>query len=158
MGLVGGVVCGVVSLLTPPTAVDLGTAGSFAILSKAGISSVPTSTITGDIGVSPIAAHAITGFSLTASLDGTFSTSSQVVGSCYAADYTPPTPATLTAAITDMEAAYTDAAGRAVDVAKFNMNAGLISGMTFVSGVYAWDTGISFTTDIYIDGSATDIL
>eukprot|EP00445_Apocalathium_hangoei_P043544 CAMPEP_0203971894 /NCGR_PEP_ID=MMETSP0359-20131031/98721_1 /ASSEMBLY_ACC=CAM_ASM_000338 /TAXON_ID=268821 /ORGANISM="Scrippsiella Hangoei, Strain SHTV-5" /LENGTH=54 /DNA_ID=CAMNT_0050909903 /DNA_START=21 /DNA_END=182 /DNA_ORIENTATION=+ len=30
--------------------VDLGTAGNFAILSKAGISTVPTSAITGDIG------------------------------------------------------------------------------------------------------------
>ena len=42
----------------------LGTAGDFAILSKTGISTVPTSAITGDIGVSPIAAGAGAGFSL----------------------------------------------------------------------------------------------
>ena len=39
--------------------VNLGTAGDFAILAKSGISSVPNSVITGDIGVSPIAASAV---------------------------------------------------------------------------------------------------
>src|ERR1035437_222016 len=34
--------------------VNLGTAGNFVILAKSGISTVPTSAITGDIGVSPI--------------------------------------------------------------------------------------------------------
>ena len=45
------------------TPVNLGTAGNFVILAKSGISTVPTSAITGDIGVSPIDATAITGFS-----------------------------------------------------------------------------------------------
>eukprot|EP00527_Entomoneis_sp_CCMP2396_P000263 CAMPEP_0198140588 /NCGR_PEP_ID=MMETSP1443-20131203/3740_1 /TAXON_ID=186043 /ORGANISM="Entomoneis sp., Strain CCMP2396" /LENGTH=66 /DNA_ID=CAMNT_0043803069 /DNA_START=59 /DNA_END=256 /DNA_ORIENTATION=+ len=39
--------------------VNLGTAGDFAILAAAGISTI-NSTITGDIGVSPIAATAMT--------------------------------------------------------------------------------------------------
>ena len=43
--------------------VNLGTAGNFVILSKSGISTVPSSVLTGDIGVSPIAHTAITGFS-----------------------------------------------------------------------------------------------
>ena len=50
-----------------PGTVSLGTANSYTILSKAGISTtvlLPTS-ITGDVGVSPIAATAITGCSLT---------------------------------------------------------------------------------------------
>src|SRR5665647_2180802 len=58
--------------------VSLGTAGQFAILAKSGISTVPTSDITGDIGVSPIAATAITGFSLIADSTNVFSTSVQV--------------------------------------------------------------------------------
>src|SRR5580658_1544741 len=49
-----------------PGAVNLGTAGDFVILSKSGISTVPTSAVTGNLGVSPAAATYITGFSLTA--------------------------------------------------------------------------------------------
>jgi len=75
--------------LTAP--VDLGLAAGFAVLSKTGISTVPTSVITGDIGVSPIAGTAMTGFSLTAGLG--YSTSAQVNGFCYAASYAAPTPA-----------------------------------------------------------------
>src|SRR3989339_1670007 len=47
-----------------PAPVNLGTAGNFVILTKSGISTVPSSAITGDIGVSPIDQTAITGFSL----------------------------------------------------------------------------------------------
>jgi hypothetical protein len=35
--------------------VNLGAAGNFAILTKTGVTNVPTSSITGNIGVSPIA-------------------------------------------------------------------------------------------------------
>ena len=62
----------------------------------------------------------------------------------------------MTTAISDVETAYTDAAGRAAD--HLNINAGLISGTTFLAGVYEWDTDPAFSTDIYIIGSATDIL
>jgi hypothetical protein len=44
----------------------LGAAGSFAILTKAGIETVADSIITGNIGVSPIAGTAMTGFLLAA--------------------------------------------------------------------------------------------
>lgn len=69
-------------------------------------------TIAGNVAVSPIAATALTGFSLTLDSTGTFSTSSQVTGKLYGASYSAPTPATLTTAVSDMETAYTDAAGR----------------------------------------------
>jgi hypothetical protein len=46
-------------------AVDRKTAGSFAILAKTGISTEPASNVTGNIGVLPIAAEAMTGFSFT---------------------------------------------------------------------------------------------
>eukprot|EP00964_Phaeocystis_antarctica_P134707 scaffold98977_cov45-Phaeocystis_antarctica.AAC.1 len=65
------------------------------------------------MGTSPIYAAAITGFALVLDASTTFSKSSLVTGKVYAADYTPPTPAKMTTAISDMEAAYTDAAGRA---------------------------------------------
>jgi hypothetical protein len=90
--------------------VDLGAACGFAILSKSGISTVPTSAITGDIGVSPIAATAITGFSLTGTaVPLQFSSSAQVTGKCLAADYGAPISETLTTAVLDMQNAYTTA-------------------------------------------------
>src|SRR3989338_7131225 len=93
-------------------AVNLGTAGNFVILAKSGISTTGTTSIVGDIGVSPIDSTAITGFGLIADSSNTFSTSSLVTGKAYAADYAPPTPTKMTTAVSDMETAYTDAAGR----------------------------------------------
>ena len=78
--------------------INLGTAGNYAILAKSGISSVPNSVITGDIAVSPITATAITGFSLTQDATNVFSSSTQITGKAYAADYASPTPSNLFAA------------------------------------------------------------
>ena len=48
-----------------PAPVNLGTAGNYVILAKSKISNVPTSAITGDLGLSPAAESYITGFSQT---------------------------------------------------------------------------------------------
>ncbi len=135
--------------------VNLGAAGGYAILAKSGISTVPTSAVTGNLGVSPAAAAAITGFAL--ALDGTnvFSTSPQVTGKAYAADYAPPTPANLTTAVGDMQTAFTDAAGRAPGVTE--LGAGNIGGMTLAPGVYKWGTGLLIPTDVTLSGSSTDV-
>jgi Ice-binding-like len=138
-----------------PAPVNLGAAASFAILTKTGISTVPTSAITGNLGVSPISAAAITGFSLTADSTNTFSTSPQVTGKIYAADYTQPTPANLTVAVSNMEAAYTDAAGRSPNATE--LYSGNISGRNLAPGVYKWSTGVSIYTDVTLSGSATDV-
>lgn len=137
------------------TGPDLGTAGGFAILAKAGISTVPTSVVTGDIGVSPAAATFITGFSLTEDASNEFSTSPQVTGKIYAADYTPPTPSTMTTAIGEMELAFVDAAGRAPSVTE--LGAGEIGGLTLAPGVYKWGTGLLITTDVTLDGGPSDV-
>ncbi|MDP3064696.1 MAG: ice-binding family protein, partial [Chloroflexota bacterium] len=73
-----------------PAPVNLGSAGSFVILTKSGISTTGTTSIVGDIGVSPIDSTGITGFGLIMDSSNTFSTSSLVTGKVYAADYTPP--------------------------------------------------------------------
>ena len=135
--------------------VNLGTAGSYVILAKSGISTVPTSAITGDLGLSPAAATYITGFSLTADTTNVFSTSQQVTGKVYAVDYAVPTPSNLTTAVTDMELAFTDAAGRAPTVTE--LGAGNIGGMTLAAGVYKWGTGLLIPTDVTLTGSATDV-
>lgn len=139
----------------PGLPVILGSAGDFAILAKTGISSVPASSITGDIGVSPAAATFITGFSLSLDATNVFSTSPQVIGSVYASDYAPPTPANLTAAVADMELAFTAAEGRAPDATE--IGAGNIGGMTLEAGVYKWGTGLLIPTDLELTGSDTDV-
>ncbi len=70
--------------------VNLGTAGNFVVLAKSAISTNLACDITGNMGISPAAASYITGFSLILDPSGVFSTSTQVDGNIYAADYFPP--------------------------------------------------------------------
>jgi len=135
--------------------VDLGLAGDYVILAKTAISTVPTSAVTGNLGVSPAAASYITGFSLTADSTNVFSTSPQVTGKVYAADYASPTPSNMTTAVSDMELAFSDAAGRAADVTE--LGAGNIGGMTLEPGVYKWGTGLLIPTDVTLTGGATAV-
>ena len=140
-----------------PLPVDLGTAGNFAILSKSGISTVPASAVTGDIGVSPIDATALTGFALILDSTNQFATSTQVTGKVYAANYAVPTPSNLTTAISDMETAFTDAAGRATPTAT-ELGAGDISGLTLAPGLYKWGTGVLITSaGVTLAGGANDV-
>ena len=141
--------------VAPGQGVNLGAAGNFAILSKSGISTVPASVITGNIGVSPAAATSITGFSLTADASNVFSTSPQVTGNVHAADFAPPSPTNMTTSIGDMELAFTDAAGRAPDVTE--LGAGDIGGLTLAPGVYKWSSGLLIPTSVTLSGSATDV-
>ena len=153
---------------TKPANVELGTAGNYAILTKAGISTVPDSVITGNIAVSPIAATAITGFSLALAVDGKSSTSLQISsGMAYGASYIAPTPADLTVAIGDIGTAYTDAASRLnPHPNKINLGGGSIGGLTLSqttdgvddnNGVYTFGSGVTINSDVTFDGSAEDI-
>ncbi len=141
--------------IAPDAPVDLGSAGDFVMLAKSGISTVPTSKVTGNIGVSPINAAAITGFSLIADSTNVFSRSTQVTGKVYAANYAAPTPTNLTVAVGDLQTAFTAAAGRPADV--IALGAGTIGGLTLAPGVYKWSTGVSIPTDVTLTGSSTDI-
>lgn len=80
----------------------------------------------------------------------------QVTGFLYAADMTPPTPTMMTTAISDMELAYTDAAGR-VTPDFTNLGAGAIGGLTLAPGLYNWGTGVGISTDVTIDGAENDV-
>lgn len=126
----------------------------FVILAKTGIDSASASDVTGNMGVSPVDSTGITGFSLTMDASNVFSTSTQVHGKIYAADYAAPTPANLTAAIGSMELAYTTAAGLPPDVTE--LGAGNIGGMTLAPGVYKWGGGLLIPTDVTLSGTATD--
>lgn len=105
--------------------VNLRSTAGFALLAGSLISNVPTSSITGDIGISPAARSFITGFGLT-----------EVNGTIYAADDVSPvgTPAMLMEAKGDLTIAYNDAAGRtATDIV---LLAGNIGGLTLTPGLY----------------------
>lgn len=130
-------------------AVNLGVAANFAILSKTGITDVYKSTVTGDVGASPI-----TGAAILLKCD-------EVTGTIFSVDAAGPackiTDATrLTTAIGDMQIAYTNAAGR-VNPDFLNLGAGTIGGKTLTPGLYKWTSTLNIPTDITISGSPTDV-
>jgi len=139
--------------------VNLGTAGTYVILAQAGATNIPTSAVTGNIGTSPAASTATTGFSETLDASSTFATSSQVTGKMFASDYTGGTTATdLTTAVNDSKTAYLDAFGRAPGTGtNLNHGAGTIGSETLPAGTYTWTTGVSIATDLTLNGSATDV-
>ena len=139
-----------------PAAVPLGKAGTFVILAKSGIDTIPSSIITGNIGASPIDSTAVTGFSLSVDASNTFATSAQVTGKIYAADYAAPTPSELTTAISDMETAYTDAAGRTLPD-HTELGAGQIGGLVLTPGLYKWGTGLMISTNVTLLGGPKDV-
>jgi len=130
--------------------VNLRDAGNFAILSKTGITDVYKSTVTGDIGSSPITGAAI------------HLTCTEVSGKIYSVNAAGPLPCRitnasyLTTSIGDMQTAYTDAAGR-TSPNYLNLGAGNIGGKTLSHGLYKWTTGLVIPTNITISGSSTDI-
>ncbi len=142
---------------TGPALINLRTASNFAILAKSAITNTGNTLITGDIGVSPQSLVDLTGFSETLSLDGTSASSMYVTGKIYAADMQEPTPSKLTTAISDVEAAYVEAAGR-VDYAIVSDTAGgIIGGQTFAPGIYKWETVVTMATDITLQGGVNDV-
>ena len=139
-----------------PSPVNLGTAADYVILSKSGVSTVPNSAVTGNIGVSPIDSTAITGFSLILDASGAFSTSSQVTGKVFAANYAVPTPSSLTTAIGDMQTAYADAAGR-VTPDYTELGSGNIGGKILAPGLYKWSSTVTIPGDVVLSGHANDV-
>jgi hypothetical protein len=143
-------------------AVELLTAENYVILAQTGITTVPQSVITGDIAVSPITAAAMTGFAFSLDSSGTFATTSQVTGQAFGADYGVPTPATLTSAVLDMQAAYTNAAGRVnADPSRLNLGGGALGGAfgginaPLTPGLYTFVSAVNIGSTLYFEGTGT---
>jgi uncharacterized protein (TIGR03437 family) len=125
--------------------VNLGTAGNFVILSQTGITDVPPSSITGNIGASPITGAAV------------HLTCAEVTGTISVVDAAGPkpcsliVPSVLTQAIGDMQTAYTTAAGLTLPD-YVEMGAGDISGLTLAPGLYKWSTGVTVNTTVTLSG------
>lgn len=137
-------------LNTSPAAVNLRSAGTFAILSKSGITDVFKSAIFGDIGTSPITGAAIhlkcvevTGFIFSVDAAGPLPCSIKF-------------PSKLTTAVSDMQTAYTDAAGRP-NPNFLNLGAGDIGGKTLSPGLYKFTSAVTIPTSIVIAGKPTDV-
>jgi len=130
--------------------VNLRVAGNFEILSKTGITDVYKSAITGNVGSSPITGAAI------------LVKCTEVVGTIYSVDAAGPLPCAitnatmLTTAVSDMQTAYNDAAGR-INPDFINLGAGNIGGKTLTPGLYKWSSSLVIPTNIAISGGATDV-
>ena len=147
----------VVTLRTKPmpstgqAPVRLGAAGTFALLTKSGITNVFASVINGDVGASPITGAAI-GLSCAEVRRGTV----------YTVDAAGPLPCRvsnatlLTSAVSAMELAYTDAAGRA-NPNFTELGGGEIGGLTLNPGLYKWGTGVSISNNVTLSGGPNDV-
>jgi hypothetical protein len=158
--------------------VELGDAGHYAILAKTGISTVPSSNIKGNIAVWPYAATAMTGFDLTLDSSNEFSTSVQVSastggdpssldhpGHAFSASDAEPTPAKLSDAVSAMETAYTDAAGRTnTDAERINVGAGTLGGVyggpehQLTPGVYTFGSAVNLDGNVHFNGAGVYII
>jgi hypothetical protein len=134
-----GIVCSVFILLSAgfipaasaATKVQLGAATPFAVLAGQGVSDVPTSSITGDVGVSPGPGTAITGL-----------TKAEVDGTIYTTDGTGPTgnvmnPGLLGLAQSNNTAAFLTASGE-MPITDFGAGDDQLGGKTLVPGTYAF--------------------
>jgi hypothetical protein len=130
--------------------VNLGSAGTFTILTKTGITDVYPSVVTGDVGTSPITGGAL------------LLKCNEVSGNIYTVDAAGPLPCastspnTLTTAVSDMELAYEDAASR-VSPNATELGAGEIGGLTLPPGLYKWTSDLSISTNLTLEGRSDDV-
>jgi hypothetical protein len=135
---------------TGQAAVNLGTAGTFAVLSKTGVTDVYASAITGNVGTSPITGAAM------------HLTCGEVTGKIFVVDAAGPLPCavndatSLTAAIGDMQTGYLDAEGR-TSPDHTELGAGEIGGLTLTPGLYKWGTDLLISNDVTLSGGPNDV-
>ncbi len=129
--------------------VNLGTAANYRILAESAITNVPTSAVTGDVGLSP-ATGAGVGISCV-----------QITGVVHAVDAAGPATCSsnqsvaLTTAIGDKGTAYTNAQGRAPDYTE--LGAGNIGGMNLGPATYKWSTALLIPSTLTLTGGPNDV-
>ena len=132
-----------------PAPVNLRSAGNFVVLAQSAVTNVPTSAVTGDVGLSPGTGA---GIGLTCA---------QVTGSVYSVDAAGPLPCVitdatrLTAAVGDKGTAYTDAAGRAPDYTE--VGGGNLGGLNLGPATYKWGTSVLIPSNLTLTGGPNDV-
>ena len=141
-----------IAAVSPPT-VPLGTAAPFALLAGSAITNVPTSTIGGDVGLSPDTGAGITGL-----------TCAEVSGTIYTVDLGAP-PACreqdaglLTTAKNALTNAYDNAAGRTPDNTYVGAD-NQLGGEVLVAGIYRFPAAstANLIGNLELTGSADDV-
>jgi hypothetical protein len=138
--------------------VALGTAGDFVLLAKTAITTGAGTIINGNIGISPIALTAVTGFSFTKGPDLLLSQFTLITGEGHQA-YAPwPIYKTdMTTAVSNMETAYSNAKGRN-DSAEMDLNGGLLAGLTLTPHLYKFGSDVSIASSkLTFEGGPTNI-
>lgn len=147
--MLAGWFAGPLAYAAGPAPVDLGKASRYAILTKAGITDVSASAVTGAVGTSPITGAA------------DLLSCAEVTGRVVSVDAAGPAPcsqahpAFLGLAVLDMQTAYINAAGRAPDVQ--DLAGGHIGGLTIPPGVYNWSGNVTIPTNVTLQGGRRDI-
>src|SRR5450759_618508 len=136
--------------LLPTTALaatqpGLGSAKKFAVLAGSTITTVPTSFITGDVGLDP--GSVVSGFSLVSSGTGFF-TSTQVVGQVHIND------GVARQAKSDLVTAYTDATSATTTL---DLSGQDLGGKTLGPGVYSYSSSAQLTGPLTLSGAGVFI-
>lgn len=130
-------------------AVNLRGAEDFAILAHASITSFPSSTITGKVGLRP-GTRDLIGVDPSEVAGG--------IAEIYATnDVNTTATAFLTKAKIDMINAFNDGETRVADADKIDLYAGLLGGKVIPAGVYQWKTRVTIPLDLKLEGTDTDV-
>jgi hypothetical protein len=136
----------------------LGRLCNYAILSETGVTNTGALEVTGDVGVSPIEASAITGMALKMDKKSkAWSESKMVTGKVLASDYSGGTTADdLAADVVSMEALYTEMSSIPYTT---KLTATSISGLVLTPGVYKYTGAITMaaSTKVTLSGGPDDV-
>lgn len=128
---------------------DLGITKSFSVMAYTSISSLPTSNISGKVGLRPADRSQIKINPNTEVARG----SSEV----YAGDDVGDRESYIRMAQNDLIAAYTEAFIRTPDIDKLDVYKGNIGGKILPPGVYHWSNGLNIASDFSLDGKNSDV-
>jgi len=133
---------------TPPQLpVALGAAARFAILSTTGVTNTGATSVTGDVGTTPIAGNSITGWNTVTEVGTTFVVGPD--GPIPSGSFTT-NSALLSQAIGDLTTAYNDAAGRSLNAIGV---AGNLGGRTLYAGLYKSTSTLAVSSgNLTLDG------
>ena len=150
------------ALAAGPMPVNLLSANNFTILSETGITNTGshTTSITGNIGSSPITGAAMNTVFCSEILGTIYGVDMAYVGNgnqtCYAGNPPLANKTLVDNAVLDMQTAYLDAASRIIPDGT-ELYAGNIGGQIFTPGLYKWSTDVSIPNSITLSGGANDV-